>query len=179
MQTWFDLFENFLAVERYDFCFIIRQRPVRSYGGDESFAGIRETVECFGMLHGTSMIVVVPHQPSGISGQLTTRHRRIGVQSMVNRMNRLLGCSLAAGLQGRTKSLIRPLASCLVSFPTQLAGFHQARWLIAVSDYVCMQSDRLVTRANRMSVEKSALREFNSRALDLSHKGSDCLMSAP
>ena len=98
MQTWFDLFENFLAVERYDFCFIIRQRPVRSYGGDESFAGIRETVECFGMLHGTSMIVVVPHQPSGISGQLTTRHERNGEQSMVNRMNRLLGCSLATGL---------------------------------------------------------------------------------
>ena len=42
-----------------------------------------------------------------------------------------------------------------------------------------MKSDRLVARAKRMSVEKSALREFNSRALDLSHKGSDCLMSAP
>ena len=40
-------------------------------------------------------VVVVPHQPSGISGQLTTRHERNGEQSIVNRMNRLLGCSLA------------------------------------------------------------------------------------
>ena len=100
--------------------------------------------------------MVVPHQPSGISGQLTTRHERNGEQSMVNRMNRLLGCSLATAAKER-----------------------RAYKLIAVSDYVCMKSDRLLARANRMSVEKSALREFNSRALDLSHKGSDCLMSAP
>ena len=42
-----------------------------------------------------------------------------------------------------------------------------------------MESDRSVACANRMSIEKSALREFNSKAMDLPHKDSDCLMSAP
>jgi len=77
MQTWFDLFENFLAVERYDFCFIIRQRPVRSYGGDESFAGIRETVECFGMLHGTSM---TSGSTSSAFGHFGTAHHEARAQ---------------------------------------------------------------------------------------------------
>lgn len=67
--------------------------------------------------------MVVPHQPSGISGQLTTRHERNGEQSMVNRMNRLLGCSLDT--EGQNEELNK---------------------LIAVSDYVCMKSDRLVAR---------------------------------
>jgi hypothetical protein len=134
MQAWFDLFENFLAIERYDFCFIIRQRPVRSYGRDESFAGIRETVECFGMLHGTSMSRGSTSSAFG-HRHLTTRHKRIGVQSMVNRMNRLLGCSLATGLQGKNEEANRTTHLVLSQqFSTHLAGFHQARWLIVVSD---------------------------------------------
>jgi hypothetical protein len=104
MQAWFDLFENFLAIERYDFCFIIRQRPMRSYGRDESFAGIRETVECFGILHGTYMSRGSTSSAFG-HRNLTTRHKRIGVQSMVNRMNRLLGCSLVTGLQGKNEEV--------------------------------------------------------------------------
>ena len=103
---------------------------------------------------------------------------RIGVQSMVNLMNRLLGCPLATRLQGKNAEASKTTHTVLSQqFPTQLAGFHQARWLI-VSDYACMESDRWVACA-KMSIEKSALREFNSKAMDLPHKDSDCLMSAP
>jgi hypothetical protein len=80
-------------------------------------------------------VVVTPHQPSGISGQLTTRHQRNGEQSMVNRMNRLLGCSLATGLQGKNEEVNKTTHLVLSQqFSTHLAGFHQARWLIVVSD---------------------------------------------
>lgn len=42
-----------------------------------------------------------------------------------------------------------------------------------------MESDRSVACANGMSIKKSPLREFNSKAMDLPHKDSDRLMSAP
>jgi hypothetical protein len=131
------------------------------------------------MLHGTSMSSGSTSSAFGISGQLTTRHRRIGVQSMVNRMNRLLGCSLATGLQGKNEEVSKTthlvLSAVLDTFSRLPSGA-----MVNRSVRLSMYGERQVgCRANGMSIEKSALREFNSRALDLSHKGSDCLMSAP
>jgi len=79
---------------------------------------------------------------------------------MVNRMNRLLGCSLATGLQGKNEDLNKTTHLVLSQLPDTISSLPSARWLIAVSDYICMQSDRLVARADRMSVEKSALRDL-------------------
>ena len=95
------------------------------------------------------------------------------MQSMVNRMNRLLGCSLATGIKGKNEELV---LSQLPDTISRLPSGAMVNRSVRLSH--CAER-QVVARANRMSVQKSALPEFNSRALDLSHTGSDCLMSAP